>query len=75
MSFLRFLYWDTHHYPLCNILVEFRIEDCFLQPCQRPIGVHQTTPHEHITVALKVIAGRAGLQRRDLLVEELGQFL
>lgn len=54
---LHFLYWDTHHYPFGNILIQFCIEDGFLKPGQRAVGVHQATPHEHVTVALKVIAG------------------
>lgn len=66
------MFCTTHHYPFRNILIEFCIKDGFLKPCQRPISVHQTTPWEHITVALKIIAGWARLQRRDRLVEVFG---
>lgn len=48
---------NTHHYPLGNIFIEFCVEDGFLESCQRPISVHQSAPHEHVAVALEVIAG------------------
>lgn len=67
--------WNTHHDPLGNTFVEFCVEDGFLESRQRPVGVHQSAPHEHVTVALEVIAGRAGLQRYDGPVEEFGPFI
>lgn len=72
---LHFLSRNTHHDPLGNIFVEFCVEDGFLESCQWPISVHQSAPHEHVAVALEVVAGRAGLQRYDRPVEELGPFV
>lgn len=66
---------NTHHDPFGNSFVEFCVEDSLLESCQRPISIHQSAPHEHVTVALEVIAGWTGLQRYDPLVEEIGPFL
>lgn len=65
----------TYHYPLCDVLIELRVEDGLLQSGQRAVRVHQPTPHEHVTVALEVVAGRPRGQRGDFLIEEPGQFL
>lgn len=66
---------NTCHYPLSNVLIKLRIEDCFLQPGQRSISIHQPALHENITVTFEVIAGRASLQCGHLLIEESGQAL
>lgn len=69
-AFFSLPVFETHHDPLRNILVEFRIEDGFLEPRQRSISVHQTAPHEHVAVALEVIARGSRLQRGDFVVEK-----
>lgn len=63
------------HNPLCNVLVELWVEDGLLQPGQWPVCIHQTALHEHVTVALEVIARGAGRQRGHFFIEETSQTL
>lgn len=63
------------HNPLCNVLVELWVEDGLLQPGQRPICIHQAALHEHVTVALEVIARGAGRQRGHFFIEETSKTL
>lgn len=63
------------HNPLCNVFIELWIEDGLLQPGEWSICIHQTALHEHVAVALEVIAWRAGWQRGHFLIEEASQTL
>lgn len=53
----RLRHQNTHHDPFGNIFVELCVEDGFLQSCQRPVSIHQSAPHEHVAVALELVAG------------------
>lgn len=63
------------HDPLCNVFIELRVEDGLLQPGQRPVRIHQAALHEHVTVALEVVARRAGRQRGHFIIKETSQRL
>lgn len=63
------------HNPLGYVFIELWVKDGLLQSGKRSICVHQTALHEHVTVALEVIAGRAGWKGGHLLIEETSQAL
>ena len=65
----------TDHNPLCNVLVKLWVEDGLLQPRERPVSIHQSALHEHVTVALEVVARGAGWQCGYFFIEETSQSL